>query len=58
MKNHITTDKIKIEVEKCRSDIAYFAKKYLRIRLKDGHSVNLSENIIKRLESINMQKKK
>jgi len=56
MKNNITTDKIKIETEKCRSDIAYFAKKYLRIKRNDGSSANLSEDTIKRLKSIHIQK--
>lgn len=56
MKNNITTDKIKIETEKCRSDIAYFAKKYLRIRRNDGSSVSLPEDTIKRLKSIHIQK--
>lgn len=55
MKNNITADEIKIETEKCRSDIAYFAKKYLRIRRNDGSSVSLPEDI-KRLKSIHIQK--
>ena len=56
MKNSITADEIKIETEKCRSDIAYFAKKYLRIRRNDGSSVSLPEDTIKRLKSIHIQK--